>query len=823
LFLFLLSTNLLYAGITGTLSGVVRDKETKNVLPGANVAVEGTTMGAMADRAGYFTIPNLPAGTYDVTVTMIGYQVLTVRQVRINVDLETALDLDMTSQVLPMSEVIITNSRELIQSELTSSTYFVSGEDINRKLPIDSYRGALSLLPGIVGSHFRGGRANDVLYLLDGLPIQGSFSREVTSGFPQSSIVEMMVQTGGFSAEYGHSNSGVVNIVTEDGNASKAAGALKIYSDFIDTHFTENHGTRRVDLTYGGPATIDLGGPILRTRYQLAGDLNYSDTYYSEQLSKTYDSPIFRNYNLNGRLTFDLSPSTIFALQGLVSNWKWREFNSQWVENLAGIPEARHNSYRVSGALTHTFNPHFFATMRVAHYAYRRQVLGSINNDPPDLVFEDPQDPQSLILGGTLPWDENTKESVDIIRLDAVRQFGASNLMKTGIDYQHFNLNSRNLHYRALPGFLGRSQIGYSREEADFNYYPDFIAFYVQSRLQFGKITANLGARYDSFSPRFESDEIPVEFEALRENSAGALSGTRSPSYQTMSPRLGVSLPISKNEWVHVNYGWYYQMPPLYYIYLNADHRTDSYLPFVGNADLEPMKTVSAELSYKRVIAHDLLFVMTGFVKDFSNLVDTQTFLLEPQDIGESPAIGFVKYLNAASAKASGLELTLQKKFNEELSGRISYTYMTAKGTASDAEDEFEARVWDRPSANGQNVPLSWDQRHSLILNTGYETARLQLNLLYRLFSPLPVTSVNSPVPNDARLSWQHLFDLRLQFKSNKLMKGQLNPFIEIRNLFNEENILRADNNLGSRAYSLFDPMNSDFGRRLRVGMTLDF
>ncbi len=58
---------------TGTVTGRVTDAETGTALAGANVIVEGTTLGAAADGFGDFTIANVPAGTYTITASVIGY------------------------------------------------------------------------------------------------------------------------------------------------------------------------------------------------------------------------------------------------------------------------------------------------------------------------------------------------------------------------------------------------------------------------------------------------------------------------------------------------------------------------------------------------------------------------------------------------------------------------------------------------------------------------------------------------------------------------------------------------------------------------------
>lgn len=812
-----------HGGITGTISGVVREKETGNFLPGAHVFVEGTTTGAMADKNGFFRIQNLPAGTYDLRVEMIGYSPRFFRGIQVNVDFNTTLNPELSTKVLPLPPVIVTNKKEFIQSEITSSTYFVSGEEINDHLPVDSYQQAISLLPGVVGNHFRGGRETDVVYMVDGLPIQGALSREISSYFPNGSIVEMMVQTGGFSAEYGHASSGIVNVVTKDGN-NEVGGEIKFFSDFVGTGITGNDNTRRLELNVGGPMTIGFGGPLINARYFVAADVNFSDTPHRKEMRETFGWPIFANVNLNAKLSFEITNDTRLTLQGLLSNWSWRQFDSQWAENLEGLALNRHKSHRISASLTHTFSSRFYTTFKVANYFYNRSVLGSIEEDSPELVFQDENDPSSLIESGIQPWNEDTKERVSVAKLDLVGQVHPYHLLKTGMDLQYYNLSSENTRFTALPAFGDVNGITLNKISYDYQYSPRFFAIYLQDEIDYKGIIANVGLRYDLFAPKISVENFSGELQPLRSILDTPSITTKSRKYSPISPRLGISLPLSESERLHVNYGWYYQMPSLYYVYTNAEHQLDGYLPFAGNLELEPIKTVSSEFSYKRRFDGDFLFVFTGFTKSFANLIDTRTFIVPDSLITSATQnIGFVEYTNSASGRASGFEVTVQKRLTDKLSGRLSYTYMKATGTSSTAEDNFQLALAGAASTESIEVPLSWDQRHSVIFDFDYETKALRLDAVFRLFSPLPFTTPGSSIPNNARQSWRSILDVKLRFNSYRAFNGRLVPFLEIRNLFNEENIVNVHDNTGIRAYRLFDPINSNFGRRLRVGMSMDF
>lgn len=808
-----------YAGITGSIAGYVKDRETGSPLPGASILVEETTLGAMADKNGFFMIHNLPAGTYNVTAKMIGYTKATVRNVRINVDLVTELNFELSTEVLQLDEITVTQQRDMMQKELTATTYFFSNEDINRKLPIDSFRDAMTLIPGTVGSHIRGARETSALYLLDGLPIQGGLSREISSSFPNSSIVEMMVQTGGFSAEYGQATSGIVNVVSRSGK-NQVEGELKLYTDFFDTGLTGSDNTRRVEMNTGGPLTIGLGGPLINANYFVSADLNLSDTQWGEEMRQAFDSPIFRNYNINSKLSFDLTQNTSLILQGLVSNWNWRKYDPQWRLNLQGLAEHDHNSHRLSATLQHTFNPRLFASLKVARYSYHRNV-GSA--EEPDLEFEDPTDPTSLILSGSQPWNEQTEERIHFFKFDLVSKVSANHLLKAGVEVQDHEMRSRRVNFFALPIRKPEPTIGFDRRNDNFRYYPKFFALYLQDRIELGDIIADLGVRYDYFNPRVRIEEAPQEYHEVRTRAEGPPPNLESDIHGPISPRLGLSMPLSDQERLVLNYGWFYQMPPLYFLYTNAEHRITGPIALIGNPKLEPIKTVASEFSYKRAFSEDFMLVLTGFSKKFTSLVDTQSFLVPDSVVyREGTALGYSRYTSSAFGRAAGLEITFQKRFGSHFSTRLSYTLMKAEGTSSRPEDAHNLAVTGAPPFEPVEYPLSWDQRHSVVFNADYRNRDWQVNMLFRLFSPLPFTEPGSAEPNNARLSWRELLDVKI-INMRGFLNGRLHPYLELRNLFNEKTRLDALDDTGVRAYRLFDPTNLDFGRRLRIGFVLDF
>ena len=100
-----------FSGITGKVSGFVRDAETGDALPGVNIVLEGTLMGGATDLDGYFFIMNIPPGNYTIKATMMGYKTSQAKM-QIRVDLTTKIDFKLIPTVMDLGEsVTITADR----------------------------------------------------------------------------------------------------------------------------------------------------------------------------------------------------------------------------------------------------------------------------------------------------------------------------------------------------------------------------------------------------------------------------------------------------------------------------------------------------------------------------------------------------------------------------------------------------------------------------------------------------------------------------------------------------------------------------------------
>ncbi|MCK5817144.1 MAG: carboxypeptidase regulatory-like domain-containing protein, partial [Candidatus Marinimicrobia bacterium] len=206
-----------FAGTTGKISGYVYDSATGAPLPGANVLVRNTSLGAATNADGFFVILNIPPGEQEVMATYIGYATVQQTGVLVNIDLTTPLDFNLQVEAFEGEEIIVIAERKLVQVDIASSQVNISKDEI-KDLPATSIGDVVGMEAGMSGLSVRQGDLDETTLLVDGLAMKDSRTGNPISTISLSSIEEIMVQSGGFSAEYSDLQSGVISIVTKEGS-----------------------------------------------------------------------------------------------------------------------------------------------------------------------------------------------------------------------------------------------------------------------------------------------------------------------------------------------------------------------------------------------------------------------------------------------------------------------------------------------------------------------------------------------------------------------------------------------------------------------------
>ena len=821
-------------GTTGILEGRIRDKQTKEVLVGVNIVIVGTMYGTMTNAEGMYRINNVRAGVYDVRYSILGYKPVLMKAVTILPDLRTRLDMDLDATAIEMDAVEIRAERPLIQKDL-AATAFLYGEVKLEKLPVSSFREVLLLQPSTtLEGNVRGGKTNEVTFLVDGLPVQDVIGGGLGTMLPRSSLTELSIQTGGFNPEYGNAMSGVVNVITKSG------GNSPFHAVRVDRDSWLPSGINRQQDRLS-EVEVTASGPILRDRlfYFTANSYTMSDTRWWQDLEKFFSSPISQDITGFEKLDYFFSPEIKLSLQGIYSLQSWRDYEFSWRFNLSGLPPRQRNSFRTALMFSHTLSDKSFYTSSFNIF-YLQSKIGEGSESSTTLQPYDYDFYLQYVTGGQRDWWADTRQTIYTYKGDYTSQVNSKHLLKAGIEINQYTLTSDVLKYEPQLTYYGRPSLdkpllNYSDS---YRYGPRSGSIYIQDKIEVERDGSNLtfGVRWDFLDPTASRpivEFIPKTGNEFQQTIAGSAKATFK---HQISPRLSLAAPIGPSSFLFLNLGQYFQFPLFTYLYSGitpSQLRQGARNVLVGNPDLQPEKTVAWEIGVKHIFVENLLASLTYFKKSFLNQIDSKT--LVPFDSKYAGDYGFGSYVNNAEATASGLELVLSRERNERLSGSISYSYMVTEGLSEYADQSINYSQWGFPLV-ATPFPLSWDQRHTVKVDVDFKGPfGIQGNVVAMYNSPRPYTYFPTRdgftplnpaqrfVPNNARMYDVALVNAKFSRQLALDVAGRyvLLAYVDVRNLLNRRNVRWMDSS-GRIGGELGDPTAYYDLRRVRIGLKLE-
>lgn len=392
----------------GKIRGRVTAKDTNEPLIGANVVIDGTTLGAAADLGGDYVILSVPPGVYTVRASYIGYQTVVIANVRVNANLTTTQDFSLPSSAIAVEAMEIVAERPLIQRNTTNTVRLTTQEDI-QNLPFRGVQQIVALNSGTVlqngNLHVRGGRAGEVAYYIDGATALNPYNNSENVSIIQEAIEEIQLQSGGYTAEFGGANSAVVRTTVRTGGQDFKATLDYRTDDFAkpgeEFLSTSSFGHRN--------AVVTLSGPLLsnEVKFFIAGQHNYQrnrQVRFVEPFSftdlvtdalgpsgregagKPLPGPVEfeRNYiprnkrednSIQGTLAYDLSRALKFRFTGSYGQVT-QPNGSQWPAALQNIFRRRLPTQETKSALanlkaTHVLNAKTFYEVAVSYTSRR--------------------------------------------------------------------------------------------------------------------------------------------------------------------------------------------------------------------------------------------------------------------------------------------------------------------------------------------------------------------------------------------------------------------------------------------------------------------
>ncbi len=327
----------------GKIRGRVIDKSTSEPLIGANVQIAGSSLGAATDVSGDYVILSVPPGVITLKVSYIGYAGTTISNVRVNANVTTTQNCELTSGDIQVKTVEVVAERPIIQRNTTNTLRLTTSEDI-KNLPIRGATDILALNAGVVKQngnlYVRGGRLGEVAFYVDGSSVTNPFfagsGREGVSVI-QEAIEEIQLQSGGYTAEFGGANSGLARTTMRTGGEQYRFSADIQSDDFAKpgNKFlgTSSFGYRNAVATVGGPIPI-----VDNLNFYVAGQHNFNrqsnvlylqpftfdklstDTYYARGAGKPLPSAVTFKEN-----SLDKNWEENNSLQGTLS-YKYDQF-----------------------------------------------------------------------------------------------------------------------------------------------------------------------------------------------------------------------------------------------------------------------------------------------------------------------------------------------------------------------------------------------------------------------------------------------------------------------------------------------------------------
>ncbi|UCE67016.1 MAG: TonB-dependent receptor [Candidatus Zixiibacteriota bacterium] len=558
------------------------------------------------------------------------------------------------------------------------------------------------------------------------------------------------------------------------------------------------------------------------------------------------------------------------------SNWATmpdsiREGAAQYIESLGwarryenynmsrslGDPETRSNEFHVN--FTNNLSSKSFYKVSYSRFLTAQEAYTKDPWDGHPLGRTEFSDPRFSPIGGTIQsqqlvvspmWLTTTMQNDRVVtqtfKGDFTSQVNSYNLIKFGAEVKLFDV---------LFDYHGFAS-GENEYTSYYHHKPTQFGIYAQDKIETEGMIVNAGLRYDYFDPKtilpfnpadplnegYDNVNDPryiqtADLEARLKNFVSA------KKKQQLSPRVGISHPITEKDVLHVTYGHYFQLPVFDDLYYNHAYDLRGAFKYIGNPNLNEQKTIAYEAGIEHGFNDYLKLSAVGFYKDIADLISNRKF--------RDPQTGGIFWINMNSdyARVKGFEFTLTQRPWNNISGTASYTYQIARGRASDPEQTF-LDDYRKRKPRTEDALLDWDQPHTAKVNINYRVPVSDnlilgdwgFDVVWTFGSGRPYTGSENVVPpalppiNNERYPSMWQLDIRVDKGVNLYKNYNLNAFVEVQNVtdradidptinFIDDTVVDLDmyEATGDPSGQFTDPTIYTAPRRILLGMQLSF
>ena len=649
---------------TVSVYGKVVDKITNEPLIGANVIVVGTNFGAATSINGDYSITSLPPNTYQIKVSIIGYNSLIKTDISVMPGRPAQVDFALTTTAIQIEDVVVQSDYFDRNPIEVSSTKGFNNEEIRRSAGgFEDVVRAVSILPGVAQADpgrndliVRGGAPSENLYLIDGIPVQNinHFGTQGATGGPLSYVNLDFVSnttfsTGGFSVLNGDKISSVLTINLREGRKDKIGGKATVSA----TQF---------GLDIEGPVTSNSTFIVSARRSYLdfifkAADFSFVPEYYDG----------FAKYDIN----LDSRNSLSFLLITAFDNVKYfNDTEDQRYDN-SRILGSDQTQYATGLSYRHLFNKGFFnVTLNRNYVDFNTQQRDSLLNP----IFINNSLEKENILKADLSYKLSNATELNV--------GGSAKLIgfETDIFVPEF--------ISTFGDIIPTTDLNTKENYTKFNAYTNFNLFL------FEKLNLNAGIRLDYFSP------------------------IKTKTY--FSPRFSASYRFSELTALTFSTGVYHQTPS--YIWLvgnevNLDLKSIRVNQYVLGVD----QYFSADALFRvEGFIKDYFDYPTSLRRSYLVLANTGAGFAGSDE--NFASFGLDPLNSDGTGLAKGFEVSLQKKLsNTPYYGILSLTYSEANFTALDKVERTGSydQTWIFNISGGYKINEEWEVATKFRYSTG--------------------------------------------------------------------------------------------------------
>jgi outer membrane receptor protein involved in Fe transport len=625
------------------------------------------------------------------------------------------------------------------------------------------------------------------------------------------------------------------------GGQVPAIKGMNFYASGIYENYKGSlYGTRLYNTTdsYLTPDAFSSSDP----RHKNSTDAYFFNPYStSSKGGPTGDTAIVamnpsKSWNAQANISYKFSPLIKLKIESVLDKGQWKNYSMSFKYNPDGV--GTHYSEGLINSLdfTHTINNNMFYTLK-ASYGYNRSSY---------YLYKDPTDSRylpSLYLktlgnstfyaGGTDNTREFQRTTTIGLKGDFEAQMFKSHEVKVGfearmhkLDYETYDVQIGKLNSSGAYASLNTSDLldpttTYVRRiptssalYTSYSKKPTQLAAYVQDKIELAStLILNAGLRYEYFDPN--SDYNPNISQNLTDSLSGFITAynVAAKKKQTLSPRLSISYPITDQGVIRLSYGHFYQTGSLSSLYSNNTYyvTNSGTTPSFGNANVNPQKSVQYEIGLQQQLAEDFKFDLTGFYKDVSDYIYSETVYTT---LGREYSV----LTNLAYANTRGVTLSFLKRRSPGslFSASLDYTFSVAEGNRTYPSAEIFYSDQSGKQTETYLVPLSFDRSHVINATVALTqpndwsagiVVNFQTGEPYTVVLPTTLSTVtyeqnsgNKPTTWNVDLKFEKYFHF-----------GSLDysVFLQVQNLFDTENELSVYSSSGRALSNVEQTLNA--------------